>query len=452
MLSDWALVAAALVLILACGVFVAAEFAFVTVDRASVDRDAERGVHGARGLQAALKSLSTQLSGAQLGITITNLASGYLAEPAIAGLVGPALVDLGLAQERVDAVALAIGLVLATVLTMLFGELVPKNLAIARPRAVAAVVQRVQRPFTAAMALPIRGLNGSANLVVRALGIEPQEELASSRGPGELASAVRRSASQGTLDLGTADLVERALDFGSRTAGAIMTPRVRMHAADSTDSAADILDLARHSGRSRFPVIGTSFDAIEGVVHVKHAIGVPAQRRTSTLARDLAVPATLVPASVPIDDLMDRLRDEGLQLGVVVDEYGGTAGVVTLEDVVEEIVGEIADEHDDGRSAARTDGHGEWVLSGLLRPDEVTETTGLGLPESRRYETLAGLLLQELGHIPDAEESVTVTATVDTTDDEGLPEPRAVTVRLTVDTMVGRRIDRVRLVVEGMAR
>jgi len=198
-------------LVVACGVFVAAEFAFVTVDRGSVERAAAQGDRRARGVQSAMRSLSTQLSGAQVGITITNLAIGYLAEPAIANLVDDPLAAAGLPDSWVRPVSLAIGLGLATVLTMLFGELVPKNLAIARPLATAKATQAFQRVFTTVMKGPIWVLNGSANSIVRWLGIEPQEELRSARNSDELASLVRRSASMGTLDASTARLMERSV-------------------------------------------------------------------------------------------------------------------------------------------------------------------------------------------------------------------------------------------------
>jgi CBS domain containing-hemolysin-like protein len=226
-LTAWILLAAALLLIVACGVFVAAEFAFVTVDRSRVEQAAAQGDGGAQGVLQALRSLSTQLSGAQVGITVTNLAIGFLAEPAIAELIDDPLAALGTPEGAVSPLAVGIGLTLGTFLTMIFGELVPKNLALAKPMEVARATQRFQRTFTAVMKLPIRLLNGSANAFVRRLGIEPQEELRSARSSTELASLIQRSASQGTLDAETAELMERSVEFGSRTAGEIMTPRVR---------------------------------------------------------------------------------------------------------------------------------------------------------------------------------------------------------------------------------
>jgi CBS domain containing-hemolysin-like protein len=431
----------ALLLVLACGGFVAAEFAFVTVDRGSVDRAVERGERGARGLQSALRSLSTQLSGAQVGITVTNLTIGYLAEPAIAHLVDGPLEALGLPESSVRPTAIGIGLATATVLTMLFGELVPKNIAIAKPLGTAKATQAYQRGFTAAMRLPIRLLNGSANAVVRRLGIEPQEELRSARNSNELASLVRRSASEGTLDVGTARLMERSVTFADRMAGEIMTPRVQMDRVHADDPVAAVVEVARRTGHSRFPVVQGSDDDVVGAVHVKNAVAVPAAERSRTPVRSVMVEATVVPESIRLDPLLALLREEGFQMAVVADEYGGTAGVVTLEDVVEEIVGEIADEHDRLGAGSRARRDGSSSVSGLLRPDEVAAETGVRLPEHEDYDTVGGLIVQRLGRMPETGDSVVV-ALQPRTDDSGdpLPDEEAV---LTVERLDGLRIDRV---------
>jgi CBS domain containing-hemolysin-like protein len=442
----WLLLAAAILLILACGGFVAAEFAFVTVDRATVDRRAAEGDKGAQGVQRALRSLSTQLSGAQVGITVTNLAIGFLAEPAIANLIEGPLEDAGVDPAAVHGVALAIGLVSATLLTMLFGELVPKNLAIARPLATARATQRFQRSFTVAAALPIRVLNGTANMLVRRLGIEPQEELRSARNAEEFASLAARSASEGTLDQETAGLVQRSVAFGGRTAGEIMTPRVRMDAVRVSDTARDVIALARTSGRSRFPVLGAlgrAADDVTGVVHVKHAVAVPRADRATTKVRDLMVEVASVPETLQLDPLLARLRGESFQLAVVIDEYGGTAGMVTVEDVVEEIVGEISDEHDPLDAQSRPNADGSWTLSGLLRPDEIRGLTRVELPPHEDYDTLGGLVLRELGRIPVTGDAVEVPLPL-RVDEDGEPhDPEAA--RLTVVRMDGLRVDKVRL-------
>jgi len=248
------LILVALLLVVLCGAFVAAEFAFVTVDRASAERAAGSGDARARGVVAALSTLSTQLSGAQVGITVTNLLIGFMAEPSIARLVDGPLTSVGFSEGAAEGVALVIALVLATGVTMVFGELVPKNLAIARPLATARAVQGFQRGFTRATTIVVGVLNGTANAILRRLGIEPQEELASARSPEELASLVRRSAEQGTLGLETATLLQRSLRFGERRASDVMTPRVSVQTIRADAPVLEVLQRARASGRSRFPV------------------------------------------------------------------------------------------------------------------------------------------------------------------------------------------------------
>jgi CBS domain containing-hemolysin-like protein len=442
-MTELLLLAASLALVLACGVFVAAEFAFVTVDRAAVDREASDGNRAALGVQSALRSLSTQLSGAQVGITVTNLAIGFLAEPAIAELVRGPLEDAGLPPSAVRPVAIGIGLFLATTLTMVFGELVPKNLAIAKPLRTAKGTQAMQRGFTKAMHYPIRVLNGSANAIVRRLGIEPQEELRSARTSAELASLIRRSANQGTLDTETADLMERSVTFGRRTAGEIMTPRVHMDSVDATAPVLAVIDLARSTGHSRFPVVSGENDNVVGAVHVKNAVAVDFAERSSRRVRSIMVEATVVPETLRLDPLLALLRNEGFQMAVVVDEYGGTAGVVTLEDVVEEIVGDIADEHDPLGSRVRKRRDGAWSVSGLLRPDEVASATGIALPEHDDYDTVAGLFLQMLGRMPEPGDEVVVELPV-RVDEQGEPFEAEEAV-IVVERLDGLRIDRLAL-------
>ena len=440
-MTAWILLAAALLLIAACGVFVAAEFAFVTVDRTKVDQAAADGDAGALGVQQALRSLSTQLSGAQVGITVTNLAIGFLAEPAIADLIDSPLRTLGVPDSAVVPVAVAVGLTLGTILTMIFGELVPKNLALAKPMEIARATQRFQRSFTAVMRVPIRLLNGSANAFVRRLGIEPQEELRSARSSTELASLIARSADLGTLDPDTAELMERSVEFGSRTAGEIMTPRVRTVTLETGDRASRVIELARETGHSRFPVLDDD-EVVVGTVHVKNAVALPVHERPTTRVKHLMVKPIVVPDSLRLDPLLALLRKDGFQLAVVLDEYGGHAGIVTLEDVIEEIVGDIADEHDrlDGR--ARQLREGGWSLSGLLRPDEVEDLTEIALPENEDYDTIGGLVMRELGRVPEVGDI----AEIPVPDHSDPDEPHELLAVLTVERMDGLRVDRVGLV------
>jgi CBS domain containing-hemolysin-like protein len=291
---------------------------------------------------------------------------------------------------------------------MIFGELVPQNLAISRPLQTARAVSGLINAFSVTFTWLISTLNGAANWIVRRLGLEPVEDLRSARSPQELGSLVRSSAQQGTLDPGTANLLDRSLRFGERTAGELMTPRVRVEALRADRSIPALVDVARRTGFSRFPVYGSDLDDVLGVVHVKQAFAMPAEHRTQTLVGALATPVPTVPSSLDGDVLLDRLREGGLQVAIVVDEYGGTAGIVTLEDVVEEIVGDVRDEHDPHEvSQIQALDAQSWIISGLLRADEVDDAVGFVMPEGD-YETVAGLVLERLGRIPDVGDELEV--------------------------------------------
>ncbi|MDQ3987903.1 MAG: hemolysin family protein [Actinomycetota bacterium] len=397
------------VVALTAGTFVcvAAEFSLTALERSTVDAHA-RSVHDRRARQVkhAHSTLSFQLSGAQVGITITTLVTGYVAEPAIGRLIRPGLEALGVPTGAVGAVSLTLALTLATGLSMVFGELVPKNLAIAQPLPTARAVAGFLSAFSAVFRWLISGMNDSANWILRRLGVEPVEELRSARSPQELGSLVRSSAEQGSLDEGTATLLDRSLRFGERTAEELMTPRVRVEALRADESVLELVALARRTGFSRFPVHGSDLDEVRGAVHVKQAFAVPADQRADTRVGSLARSVPTVPTSLDGDALLDRLRGQGLQVAVVVDEYGGTAGIVTLEDLVEEIVGDVRDEHDRMEVAqVRPLGEASWMISGLLRDDELAEATGFTMPEGD-YETVAGLVLDRLGRIPDVGDEV----------------------------------------------
>ncbi|WP_181783725.1 hemolysin family protein [Pseudonocardia pini] len=400
---------AVVALTLGTAVSVASEFSLTALERSQVDAHVGQvGDRRARAVQKAHRALSFQLSGSQLGITVTTLATGYIAEPAIAELIRPALEGLGVGEGLSGGIATIVSLVIATTLSMVFGELVPKNIAIARPLATARAVVWLQSGFAHAFRWLIDLLNRSANAIVRRLGVEPAEELRSARSPHELSSLVRSSAQHGTLDEGTAALLDRSLRFTDRVAEDLMTPRVRVDTLDAEASVADLVTLARRSGHSRFPVHDGDPDTVLGLVHVKQAFGVVPEERASTPVRSLAQHAETVPVSLDGDELLSRLRESGLQTAVVVDEYGGTAGLVTLEDLIEEIVGDVRDEHDRAEQAnVRPLGRDSWLVSGLMRADEVAEVTGFRMPEGE-YETLAGLVLERLGRIPDVGDDATV--------------------------------------------
>jgi CBS domain containing-hemolysin-like protein len=425
------LLAAAFALILANGFFVAAEFGLVTVDRSTVERAAAQGDRRAGRVLRAVRELSFQLSGTQLGITITSLVVGMLAEPALARLLDGPLSALGIPGPAVHGTAVVVGMVLASAVQMVIGELVPKNWAISRPVQVALFVAGPQRVFSAAFKPMITFLNATANRMVRSLGVEPTEELASARTPSELVSLARHSARAGTLEEDTADLFVRTLNLAELTATSVMTPRVRVSALEDTATAADVLNLIRATGLSRFPVYRERLDEVVGVVHLKDALAVPAGERDRRPVGAIAVPPLLVPETLPVQRLLERLRREG-PMAVVVDEYGGTAGVVTLEDIVEELVGEVLDEHDvldlpELAPAPAEDGHPAWDADGSFRAD-LLETIGMPAPEGP-YETVAGLVADLLGRIPEPGDTVELPGW-----------------RLRVREVAHHRADRVRLV------
>ncbi|MET8229308.1 hemolysin family protein [Micromonospora sp. NPDC005298] len=390
--------------------FVAAEFALVTVDRAEIDRRAAAGDQAALTVRTALRELSFQLSGAQLGITITALLTGYLAEPALARIFTPVLRPV--AGDDTERFTPFLALALATLLSMLFGELVPKNAALARPMPAALATAGPMHAFSRTFGWLIRGLNGSANRLVRALGVEPQEELASARSPEELGLLAAISARAGALPTDTAMLLRRTIRFGDKRAAEAMTPRVDVVALRATATVAELLEESRRTGRTRFPVYEETLDLVTGVAGVPDALGVPLAARGSTMVGSVAREPVYVPESLNLDGVLAALKSAGADLAIVVDEYGGTDGVVTVEDLVEELVGEIADEFDpatvddvDPVGLTVPGGERTVLVDGVLRSDELAEQTGFRLPDGP-YETLAGFLMARLGHIPLAGETV----------------------------------------------
>ncbi|WP_280495781.1 hemolysin family protein [Nocardia asiatica] len=423
--------------------FVAAEFSLTALERSTVEAHARSGDVRARMVRKAHRTLSFQLSGAQLGITITTLVTGYIAEPVLARLLNPVFTGIGLSETAASGVALTLALILATSLSMIYGELVPKNIAIAKPLATARVTAGPMIAFSVVFKWMIHFLNGTANWVVRRLGVEPAEELRSARSPQELGSLVRTSALRGALDQPTAQVMDRSLQFGERSAEELMTPRVKIEALDKDDTIADLIDAAGRTGYSRFPVIDGDLDNTLGFVHVKQAFTRPVQARGTFPLHRLAQPVPIVPASLDGDEVLERVRADGMQVALVVDEYGGTAGLVTMEDIIEEILGDVRDEHDEEERDVRRVSDG-WDCSGLLRIDEVSRATGYDAPEGE-YETLGGLVLTRLGRIP-------VTG-----DEVVLPNPRSQQWSVPdghdeggwiarVERMDGRRIDRIRLI------
>ncbi len=430
------------VLIFGNALFVAAEFSLTALDRGTVEANARSGRRRDRLIQRAQHRLSFQLSGAQLGISITTLATGYLTEPMVADLPHPWFDAMGIPDRVADAMMAFLALVIVTSVSMVFGELVPKYLAVARPLRTARAVVGPQFLFSLLLTPAIRLTNGAANWIVRQLGVDPAEELRSARSAQELLSLVRTSARSGSLDLGTASLVRRSLQFGTLTAEELMTPRSKIVTLETDNTVADLIAAAAESGFSRFPLVDGDLDSTVGIVHVKQVFQIPPAERAHTLLTTVVKPVPVVPSTLDGDAVMAEIRANSLQTALVVDEYGGTAGMVTVEDLIEEIVGDVRDEHDDATPDVVAAGSG-WRVSGLLRIDEVAAETGYRAPEGP-YETIGGLALQQIGHIPVAGETVELPAL----DPDGLPDD-SVRWQATVVQMDGRRIDLLELIELG---
>lgn len=425
MLTDFLLILLGVVLTVGTALFVASEFSLVALDKVSVEQKAKENPAKFRFVLRALRTLSTQLSGAQIGITLTTILLGYTTQVALAELLNMAFANFGLAAALAGSIAVILSAIFVNIFSMLFGELVPKNLALADPLLTSRIVAPAQIGFTWLFSPLIKILNGSANAILHLVGIEPKEELSSARSASELASMVRHSADEGTLDEGTADLLTKSVMMGTLTAIDVMTDRGRVVSLSDEATAQDIIDTARDTGHSRFPVTGSNSDDIVALVNLRRAIAVPFDKRREVpvVASSLSIEPARVPETMRLAPLLVKLRDEGMQMAVVVDEYGGTSGIVTLEDVVEEIVGEVNDEHDRTRLGIRQIGVREYRIPGTLRPDELFDRTGIKVPADGPYETLAGLIMNELGEIPKCGDEVVVGQ-----------------VRLSVKAMVGRRI------------
>jgi CBS domain containing-hemolysin-like protein len=417
-----------LVLTVGTGFFVASEFSLVNLDRGDLEARQARGEKRLGPTISALRITSTHLSGAQLGITLTTLLTGYTFEPAISSLLEGPLTALGVPEAVVPGIGAVIGIALATLFSMVVGELVPKNFALALPLATAKFVVPFQTAFTTVFKPVIVLFNDTANAAIRRMGIEPKEELSGARSAEELSSLVRRSALEGLLDGDHATLLGRTLRFSDHTASDVMTPRVRMTTVRLTDTAEDVVETALASGFSRFPVIGEDSDDIVGVVHIKQAFALDVERRAGTGVAALVSDARFVPESMGTDTLLGLLRREGYQIAIVSDEFGGTAGLVTLEDLVEELVGELEDEHDRAR-AGIVRSKGTVVFDASLRPDELLERAGIRVPDDGDHETVAGFAIGRLDRIPEIGDEVEL--------DSGT---------LRIERVVGQRVERMRFI------
>jgi CBS domain containing-hemolysin-like protein len=389
---------AVLALILANGYFVAAEFAFVAARRGRLEDQAEAGDRKAARAVEVQKRLSFVLSGAQLGITVTSLVVGFIAEPVFAAALGPLLAVFDLGETAVRSISLTVGFLIATMAQMALGELGPKNLAIAKPEPIARALAGSTALYTRVAGPLIRLFDGSANRLLRAVGIEPVDELTGGVSPEELGLIITESGKKGALPEAQVALLSRALEFRTLRAADAMLPRPQVVSIPVTASCGELRDLAISSGHSRFPVVGEGLDDVHGIVEAKDVFGVAHDRRAEVGVEGLLKPIFAVPESALLRTILRDLREAHSQLAVVVDEHGGTAGIVTLEDIVEELVGDIQDEYDPAEPSVQALPDGSFLLPGSWRVDEAQRDTGLRMP-SGDYDTVGGLVMERLGRL-----------------------------------------------------
>lgn len=397
--------AAAVALLLANGFFVAAEFALLAARRSRIEQLAGGGSSRARHALAGIKELSLMLAGAQLGITMASLGLGAIAEPALAAGFESLLHGFELPAGLMHGIAFTISMAIVVFLHMVVGEMAPKSLSIANPERAALWLAPPFRAFTWLVRPFIRLLNSTANAVVRLCGVEPQEELAAAHAPSDLLMLVKESAEHGTLSRDQHGLLERALDLSGLDAESAMVPRRDIVAVEHSTALDEIEQLAAETGRSRMPVFEEELDRIVGVLHVKDVLRIAPEQRDGVTAATLARPAFVTVESRPIEDLMIEMREARAHVALVVDEYGSVSGLVALEDLIEELIGDFEDETDDDRQAAVRRPDGTLALPATLRPDEFEDITGIELPDGD-YETIAGFVIHSLGRVPDEGDEV----------------------------------------------
>jgi CBS domain containing-hemolysin-like protein len=397
-----------LALTVATGYFVAQEFSYVAVDRSRLQGMAADGDAAAARALKVTGRLSFVLSGAQVGITVTALLAGYVAEPYLGEGLQEILGTAGVPEGVSLTVSVIAALLLATIIQMVFGELAPKNLAIARAEAIALRLSRSTLIYLTVAGPVIHLFDAASNRILRRVGIEPVEELPQGATAQDLDRIIATSYEQGLLDRDTTRLLDRGLDFRGRLAGEVMVPRVdviTVHQDDPLTRVVELLD----TGHSRFPVVASSVDEVVGVIGIGDVVEVEPGDRHHVTTGSLAAAPVVVPDTLPLPAVLEQLRTTHRQLAIVLDEFGGFAGVVSLEDVAEELVGPIRDEDDLPESDLIDNGDGSWILPARWRLDEVAEATGISLPEDEDYDTVSGLVMAQLGRIPVVGDELVIT-------------------------------------------
>ncbi|MFD5553559.1 hemolysin family protein [Streptomyces sp. NPDC127068] len=390
---------AVLLLTVGTGYFVLQEFTYVSADRLALAREAEAGDRRAARALKVMSRLSFMLSGAQLGITVTGLIVGFLTGPSVSAVIRPLVSGVGVPDAAVDGISVALAFVVATVVQMVLGELAPKNLAIAVPERFAKSLAPSTLAYLKVVGPVIHVFDGAAAWLLRRIGIEPVEELHHGATLEELGQLIDESHERGALPRDTAELLDHALEFSERTMGEVMVPRADTVFIRRDASGADAVELIARHGHSTYPVLGDHPDDVAGVLGVRELSRLPAERLAVSTAGELARRPLLLPDTLPLPGAVARMREADDEFAVVLDEHGGVAGVVTYEDIAEELVGDIADETDRVTALAVPHGSG-WLVDAGRRIDEVAPVIDVPLPEEDDFDTVAGLVVDRLGRFP----------------------------------------------------
>ncbi len=422
---------AVVVMVAANAFFVAAEFALVGARRTRLDEMARAGSRGAMLARRAVQSLDRYISSTQLGITLASLGLGWIGEPALAHVVEAlfAWLPRGIAMLATHTVASGVAFAVITVLHIVLGELMPKALALLYPEMVSARVAAPLLAFSWLMAGPIAVLNGTANFLLRLLGLQSRGDHERLHSPEEIRMLVEQSQAGGSLNTKDARLLEGVFEFSEKCAFDVMTPRTEMVALAADLSVCEAADLAAATGLSRYPVWTGSVDTIVGLVHTKDVLAALRRDATTKVSEIMRQPL-FVPGTKEVEDVLVDMKRHKIHLAIVLDEYGGTDGLVTMEDLLEEIVGPIFDEHDpvDRPPPAPEESGGGRLFDGAMAISDFNAANGSALPD-RNYTTLGGCVFGAIGRLPAVGDRVTV---------EGLT--------FEVAAMEGNRVTAVRLV------
>lgn len=395
-----------LLLVLANGFFVAAEFAIVKVRSSQIAEKIKRGHRGAVLAKNIVEHLDAYLSATQLGITLASLGLGWVGEPLLADMLRGPLAAVGIIGENaVHAISFGVSFGILTFLHIILGELAPKSLAIRHPVATTLLVSRPLQLFYRIFQPAIWLLNGSANFLLRLLGMPPSSASELLHSPEELQILVTEGAKSGVFNKMEQELISSIFEFSNTIAKEIMVPRTDMVAVEITTPREKLIRIVSEEGYSRMPVYKETIDNIVGIIYTKDLINL-LEHRDLIVLQDIIRPAYFVPNTIKISQLMRELQERKIHMAIVVDEFGGTEGIITMEDILEEIVGEIHDEYDEVLKDVEQSADGSALVNGRISISDFNQKFSTDIPEDGEYETLSGFLHKITGHIPEPNEEI----------------------------------------------